>query len=167
MSLIFSIIRITPSALLRRILFITTACFILFWAATSGLQSWHCVHLTTISLGNTGPKCIFPTFIAIFDLISEYFNSCLPNRTNLPFTPANTVSDAVTVLLSFKLLWGVKLPPRQRKMILYLFSSSRYLCIFSLAHSISQLASPTSLAQQILAYLQVLFSLSLLSCIDG
>lgn len=70
------------------------------------------------------------------------------------FDLAHCLADFITLLLSVKLLWKVQLPRRQRRMILVLFIASRFLCIFSLAHSIAQLVAGQDL-QAILAHLQV------------
>ena len=73
---------------------------------------------------------------------------------NLFSPPANVIADVVTILLSIKLLWRVSLPRRQRRMILFLFTASRFLCVVSLAHSVTQLVGSQT-TQGILAYLQV------------
>ena len=78
----------------------------------------------------------------------------LSQSTNPLPSPANVFADVVTVMLSLKLLWRVKLPRRQCRMILYLFTASRFLCIISLAHAIAQLVVAQN-AQEILAYVQV------------
>ena len=56
-----------------------------------------------------------------------------------PLLLADCISDAALVILPLKLLWRVKLPRRQRRMILCLFSSSAVISVFSLFHASSQL----------------------------
>ena len=71
MSLIFSVVRITPSPFLRRITLAVAGCFLLFWAATLSLQAWWCVDDTQTV---THPGCTLPQFIIIFEMTGKYFN---------------------------------------------------------------------------------------------
>ncbi|KAG1732484.1 hypothetical protein EDB19DRAFT_1896740 [Suillus lakei] len=47
------------------------------------------------------------------------------------------VADTILVVFSFRLLWNLKLPSRQRRMILAIFSSSIIMSVFSLFHAIA------------------------------
>lgn len=147
MSLIFSIIRITLSALLRRITLAVAACFFIFWAITISLQTWWC----TDHPGHS--ECMISRSVAIFGVTGKCFSEC-PPKPLADFMVANCTADAMTMIFSLKLLWRVKLRRRQRRMLLSLFISSRLLCLFALAHSIAQLVSVRSV-QDILANLQV------------
>lgn len=164
MSLIFSIIRITPSStLLRHITLAAAALIFIFWATMIGLQTWWCMDHTILS-GDVRPSCMLPRSILIFQVASKYFNECRSQVTNVPFMLVNCVADALSLIFSLKLLWRVKLPTRQRRMILYLFLTSRFLCLFSLAHSIAQLEASQSI-QDILANLQVIVLSSTCLCV--
>jgi len=55
------------------------------------------------------------------------------------------ISDAILVILPLKILWRVKLPRRQRRMILTVFASSAIVSIFSLVHGIPQTLPDTSI----------------------
>ncbi|KAF8550414.1 hypothetical protein OG21DRAFT_1446606 [Imleria badia] len=135
MSLMFSIIRITYPTLLRRIALAVAACFLLFWATTLGLQAWWCVD-NTRALPGQAVHCVLPRSIIIFQVT------------------INCIADMTSVIFPLKLLWRVKLPHRQRRMVLSLFTTSRFLCGFSLAHSIAQLVGNWSI-EEILANLQL------------
>lgn len=62
-----------------------------------------------------------------------------------PFTPSYAhhiqsgkfVADTILVVFSFRLLWNVNLPSRQRRMILAIFSSSIIMTMFSLFHAVT------------------------------
>ena len=66
----------------------------------------------------------------------------------------NCLADFSTLILSLKYLWRVGLPPRQRRMILCLFTASKFLFMFALPHSISQLVATRSV-QNVLANIEV------------
>lgn len=75
---------------------------------------------------------------------------------HLIFVQVNCSADTASVIFPIRLLWRVKLPGRQRRMLLSLFTTSRFLCGFALAHSISQLVGKLPV-QVILAEIQVRF----------
>ncbi|KAH0828764.1 hypothetical protein J3R83DRAFT_3200 [Lanmaoa asiatica] len=135
MSLIFSILRITPPTLLRRATLATAAWFFLVWAVTFGLETWWCLNSAKTLPGQTRPECVLPQSIVIFEATT------------------NCLADAMTVIFSLKLLRRVKLPRRQRRMIVSLFLASRFLCAFSLPHSIAQLVD-NQIVEVILGNLQ-------------
>ncbi|KAF8556094.1 hypothetical protein OG21DRAFT_1437615 [Imleria badia] len=135
LSLIFSIIRITHATLQRRSALVVAACYFLFWITALGFQAWYSTRISPRKLG-TPPDCVLPRFIIIIELTM------------------NCLSDMMNVVFPFKLLWRVKLPRRQRRMVLSLFFTSRFLCIFSLAHAIAQLVGSLTI-QSIFANVQM------------
>ncbi|KIJ62243.1 hypothetical protein HYDPIDRAFT_189100 [Hydnomerulius pinastri MD-312] len=144
MSLITSILRIIPpSKLLRRICFVLAAIFFLVWATLVALKTWNCAANKTWekSRGPSGkPVCYIPSSFAIFELTTDF------------------AADAILVFLSLKLLWRVKLPSRQRRMILSIFSSCATISIFSLIHALTQLI-PIPSAQAIFTDLELVSSM--------
>jgi len=50
---------------------------------------------------------------------------------------AKAVADTIMVVFSFRLLWNVNLPSRQRRMILAIFSSGIIMTMFSLSRAIA------------------------------
>lgn len=48
-----------------------------------------------------------------------------------------SVADTILVVFSFRLIWNVSLPSRQRRMILAIFASSIIMSMFSLIHAIA------------------------------
>ncbi|KAG9309650.1 hypothetical protein JVU11DRAFT_10314 [Chiua virens] len=124
MSLLYSVIRITsPLSTLHKLATIIAFLFFLCWAILIALKIWWCVDDTKSMLifGSLRPMCFLPSQITIFEMISHW------------------ISVVILVILSFKLLWRVKLPRRQRRMILSLFSSTLIICLFSLFHAVCEL----------------------------
>ncbi|KAI9573081.1 hypothetical protein HD554DRAFT_1138068 [Boletus coccyginus] len=136
MSVIFSIIRIVSSTLYHRITLAMATWFFLSWVATLGLQEWWCANNTQALPENAPLNCVLPRFIIIFEMT------------------INCAADTMTVIFPFKLLWECKLPRRQRRMFISLFTASRFLCAFSLAHLIAQMIA-TKDVQDVLADLQL------------
>ncbi|KAN0082425.1 hypothetical protein V8E55_008220 [Tylopilus felleus] len=137
LSLISAIIRITYTPLQRRITLTAAAFFTLFWATTLCLQAWRCADDTGIIFAGTGrTACVLPRFVIILEVAM------------------NCSADTASVIFPIRLLWRVKLPGRQRRMLLSLFTTSRFLCGFALAHSISQLVGKLPV-QVILAEIQM------------
>jgi len=54
-------------------------------------------------------------------------------------------ADVMLVVFSFRLLWNVNLPPRQRRMILIIFSSSIVMSLFSLFHAVTNFSLVTGI----------------------
>ncbi|KAG9309651.1 hypothetical protein JVU11DRAFT_10315 [Chiua virens] len=101
MSLLYSIIRTMPtSSVLRKFSRILAVLFILCWATTIGLKIWRCPpsRIQTSPIKNNDPMCIvgFPQSIVLVEVITD------------------CISDTALVVLPLRLLWSVKLPPRQR-----------------------------------------------------
>ncbi|KAI5988387.1 hypothetical protein EDD15DRAFT_1382664 [Pisolithus albus] len=73
---------------------------------------------------------------------SLFFGSALlPLRTNLVIfeLTIDFIADAVLIVLPIKLLWSVKLPTRQRRMILLVFASGITVTIAAVCRAICQL----------------------------
>lgn len=71
---------------------------------------------------------------------------------------AKAVADTILVVFSFRLLWNLNLPSRQRRMILAIFSSSIIMSIFSLFHAIAHFLISTWV-ETVAVNLEVLSSL--------
>ncbi|KAF8436557.1 hypothetical protein L210DRAFT_3452039 [Boletus edulis BED1] len=134
-SLLYSTIRvISPLSPLRTFTRVVTVLLLLFWAMVIVLKISQCVHDTkpTYSIGGKRrPICVLSEETVLFELITD------------------CVSDAILLYLSLKILWRLKLPRRQRRMILSLFSSNVLMSMFSLFHAICQLVIPLKTAQYI------------------
>ncbi|KAI9573116.1 hypothetical protein HD554DRAFT_2059157 [Boletus coccyginus] len=125
-SLLYSIIRvifISPSTVLRKFTHVMTALFFMFWAIIIALKTRRCVNNTEpiLSLGSVRPTCALQEVETLFEVITD------------------CVSDVALIVLGLKLLWKVKLPRRQRRMILCVSSSSAILSMFSLLHATCRL----------------------------
>jgi len=136
MSILYSIIRIIPQcSSTRTVARIVGIFFVLFWATSIILKASTCKLIHTAKLGGIPPlKCTLVGLLAIYQMTSDL------------------ISDAILVILPLKLLWRVKLPRRQRRMILTLFTSSAVVSIFSLAHSTFQLFPRRYVLQYTLTY---------------
>ncbi|KAG2358843.1 hypothetical protein BDR07DRAFT_1452565 [Suillus spraguei] len=64
--------------------------------------------------------------------------SCRGNHSMAAYQlVAKSVADTIMLVFSFRLLWNINLPPRQRRMILAIFSSSIIMIMFSLFRAIA------------------------------
>ena len=75
MSLVCSIIRVTTSLLMRRLLFVVATFLTLFCAATFALESWWCGDNQATTSERTRSDCMLPGFIVIFEVASKYPNT--------------------------------------------------------------------------------------------
>jgi len=141
-SLLYSVIRlISPSTVLRKFTHVMTALFFMFWAIITALKTWRCVNNTEpiLSLGSVRPKCTLQEVEIFFEVISKQSTDVLIRWHLIFFLLADCVSDVALVNLALKLLWRVKLPQRQRRMILCVSSSSAIMSMFSLFHATCRL----------------------------
>ena len=58
---------------------------------------------------------------------------------------ADCISDAILIALPVRLLWGMNLPTKRRRMIIAIFSSSIIVTTASIFRAVSQMMSLTSL----------------------
>ncbi|KAG2346732.1 hypothetical protein BDR05DRAFT_747708 [Suillus weaverae] len=77
-----------------------------------------------------------------FESSSDWYQlpcpSCRIDRSMAAYQLATkSAADTILVIFSFRLLWNVNLPSRQRRMILAIFSSSMVMSMFSLFHAIA------------------------------
>lgn len=70
LSLLYSIVRVgLPSSLLRNLMHVIGAIFVIIWASLVGLKTWWCVDNMESALGL--PRCHLSDSIAIFEVTSE------------------------------------------------------------------------------------------------
>ncbi|KAI6039668.1 hypothetical protein EDC04DRAFT_3112115 [Pisolithus marmoratus] len=109
LSILFSVARIIyPSQTLRRIVFGIAFLFSLLFVSFIGAKLWYYCHDlswmgSTLLSGN--PPLPLGTNLVIYELTTDF------------------ISDAILIALPIKLLWSVKLPTRQRRMIMLIFAS--------------------------------------------
>ncbi|KIN94871.1 hypothetical protein M404DRAFT_368776 [Pisolithus tinctorius Marx 270] len=124
-STLFSVARIIyPSLTLRRmVLGIGLVFFLLFISFMAGKLWYYCYDLSwmnnTLFFGN--PLLPLSTRLAIFELTTDL------------------VTDAILIALPIKLLWSVKLPTRQRRMILLIFASGIMVTLAAIFRATCQL----------------------------
>ncbi|KAI9462080.1 hypothetical protein HD554DRAFT_2289948 [Boletus coccyginus] len=125
MSILFSIIRIIYlNPRLRAFTYTCVAFFVACWVVLVVQKVWQCAsdaswHETTPSSPN--PICLVEKQISIF----QFTTDC--------------IAVSVLVVLPLRMLWRVKLPRRQRRMILSIFTSSVILAFAALFHTIGQI----------------------------
>ncbi|KAI9452677.1 hypothetical protein HD554DRAFT_2032436, partial [Boletus coccyginus] len=124
MCLLYSIIRVVfPFTFLRNLMRAIGALFVIAWAVFISLKVWWCESDFVAAHGR--PVCFVPASIAIFEVSGDYAHILV----------ADFAGDVTLVFLSLKLLWGVKLPRRQRRLILSTFASSMVMSMTSLPHA--------------------------------
>ncbi|KAG0705316.1 hypothetical protein DFH29DRAFT_291871 [Suillus ampliporus] len=122
-SILFSIVRIVYGTQhLRRLTLGLGVLFSCFWAGLVAQKAWQYGHDT--SWYNTVPNvhAFQSQPMVMFELIAD----CL--------------SDAILIVLPLRLLWSLKLPKRQRRMILAIFSSSIVVTIVSIFRGVCQIS---------------------------
>ncbi|KAH7911402.1 hypothetical protein BJ138DRAFT_1150676 [Hygrophoropsis aurantiaca] len=121
MSIILSITRMVyPNNHLRYLSFGVTALFATLFSGLIIQKGYYC----GISLDwytSSSLSCHLPRPMAIFELVSD------------------VISDIILVSFPLRLLWRVKLPKRQRRMFLAVFSSSLVMSMVSMFHATTQL----------------------------
>jgi len=127
MSILYSTIRImSPLSGTRTFARVVAIFLFLCFSVSVILNACACTGNSSSNLtAHDGSKCVRAKVISTFQVTTD------------------CISDAILVALPLRLLWRVKLPPRQRRMILTLFSSSAIVSIFSLAtHGVFQMLLP-------------------------
>ncbi|KAG1748951.1 uncharacterized protein EDB91DRAFT_824889 [Suillus paluster] len=124
-SILFSIVRIVYATQhLRRLILGLGVLFLCLWAGLVAQRAWQYGHNTSwYNTATTGKVHAYMSRPAVtFELIVD----CL--------------SDAILIVLPLRLLWSLKLPKRQRRMILAIFSSGIVVTIVSIFRGICQIA---------------------------
>ncbi|KAG2115528.1 hypothetical protein DEU56DRAFT_176011 [Suillus clintonianus] len=128
-SILFSIVRIVyETQHLRHMILGLAGLFLGLWAGLVAQKAWQYGHDTTwYHTATTGKVHAFMTRpMVAFELMSD----CL--------------SDTILVALPLRLLWSLKLPKRQKRMIFAIFSSSIIVTIISIFRGICQIAKYTT-----------------------
>ncbi|KAH7923544.1 hypothetical protein BV22DRAFT_574771 [Leucogyrophana mollusca] len=127
MSVLLSITRmIYPNKPLRHLMHGVAALFILLFGGLIIQKAYKCGSSLTWYT-STSLSCHLPRPMASYELASDI------------------VSDTILVSLPLRLLWRIKLPRRERKMFLAVFSSSLVMSVVSMFHATTQLARINSL----------------------
>ena len=139
MSVLFSIIRIIPGK--PCLLTFTYGCVaycVVCWVTLVVMKAVQCASNTSWHHPPSGaPFCLIKTPIAVFQFTSKLV-LCAYIHTHR-CDPADCVAISILVVLPLRLLWGIKLPKCQRRMILCIFSSSIVLAFGALFHTLGQI----------------------------
>ncbi|KAG1819643.1 uncharacterized protein BJ212DRAFT_1554743, partial [Suillus subaureus] len=126
-SILFSIVRIVYATQhLRRLILGLAGFFLCLWAGLVAQKAWNNGHDTSwyqttgrVHVSMTRPMVAF-----------ELMTDCL--------------SDTILIVLPLRLLWSLKLPKRQKRMIFAVFSSSIIVTIISIFRGVCQIAKYTT-----------------------
>ncbi|KAH7902905.1 hypothetical protein BJ138DRAFT_1021382, partial [Hygrophoropsis aurantiaca] len=123
LSLLFSVAwLIYPEQNARRILLGVSPVFALLWGGIIIERAYICGPDLSWYNSPSG-ACTLPASMDIYELVTD------------------VISDTILVILPLRLLWHIKLPTKsQRRMILYIFSSTIVISLVSLFRAISRLS---------------------------
>ncbi|KAF9220658.1 hypothetical protein BS17DRAFT_759335 [Gyrodon lividus] len=124
MSILYSIIRIVDTRTrLRKFTHVCTAFFAACWVILIAAKIWHCTSDRSwhhVSMSYRKPFCSADPSISVF----KFATDC--------------IAISILVVLPLRMLWKVKLPRRQRRMILSIFASSIVIAFGALFHTLGQ-----------------------------
>ena len=152
MSILTSIIRISPAGNLKRILYGAMASYLVVWTILFAQVFWVCeaepnwkvrdaAHFPSASLtrlifaqDSLVPQCYLGTNVAIAQLISRQNGSVFSSCSNHHLS-ADIYADTILIIAPLRLLWNLGVATNQRRRLLLVFSSSIGTTIVSLVHA--------------------------------
>ncbi|KAG6840252.1 hypothetical protein C0991_007909 [Blastosporella zonata] len=118
MSILFSVIRITPTGSnLKKILYGLSASFLVVWSILFSQVFWSTLTIFKILKAALAPQCTLGRNVAIAQLISDIY------------------ADSVLIVAPLRLLWNLEVSRSQRNRLFVVFSSSIITTIASLIHA--------------------------------
>jgi hypothetical protein len=143
MTILLSITRIArPTRWLFRFSLGFAIIFSLMWAGSMVQRALTCDYSDIPSpVNHTAPFCNINGSTAVYEVTSGQH---ITFRSHILIDTTKSVScvaDAMLVAFSFRLLWNLKLPTRQRRMIRIIFSSGIIMSLFSLFHAATNFVS--------------------------
>lgn len=141
MSILFSIARIVyATERMRRLVTALAALFSLFFLIFLVMKVWwYTQDLSWLkeTACDTKPTRLLPRSMYVYELCGEcaYRLSGVKLRMCL----VDGVSDTILVSLPVRVLWSMTLPPKQRRMIIAIFSSSIIVTMVSILRAVSQI----------------------------
>ncbi|KAL0959900.1 hypothetical protein HGRIS_011567 [Hohenbuehelia grisea] len=116
LSILFSIVRIAPSRIMRRMLYGLAGLFFVCWGILFAQDFWVCEGEPSWK-ELPAPQCTLGTQVAIAQLITDVF------------------ADAALIAFPMKLLWNLRVSKGHRVRLLLTFSTSVITTIVSLVHA--------------------------------
>ncbi|GLB40606.1 putative expressed protein [Lyophyllum shimeji] len=116
LSILFSVVRITPPSNYRKFLFGLVASFLIIWAILFAQVFWVCEN-EPLWKDSPAPQCALGRNVAIAQLISDIY------------------ADGSLIAAPLKLLWNLGVNKNQRNRLLLVFSSSIITSVASLIHA--------------------------------
>ncbi|KAG2075905.1 hypothetical protein BDR04DRAFT_806562 [Suillus decipiens] len=128
-SILLSIVRIVYTTQhLRRLILGLVGLFFGLWAGVVAQKAWDYGHNTSWYHTTGHASIIMPHPMVAFELMAD----CL--------------SDTILIVLPLRVLWSVKLPRRQKRMIYAIFSSSIIITLISIFRGVCQIARYVTVA---------------------
>lgn len=147
MSILFSVARLVhPTERMRRIVTGLAVFFSLICLIFIAIKLWWYVRdLSWLkqTAFYTLPSPWLPYSIYIYELCSEYARRS--SDVELKLHLADCISDTILIILPVRLLWSMRLPTKQRRMIIAIFSSSIIVTMVSVLRAVSQIMCLSSL----------------------
>ncbi|KAF9463858.1 hypothetical protein BDZ94DRAFT_1308357 [Collybia nuda] len=116
LSILFSIVRISPSIKMRRTLYVLAGAFGVCWAILFAQDFWTCENEPGWK-DMPSPQCFLGSRVAITQLITDVF------------------ADSCLIAFPMRLLWNLRVSKGQRLRLLLIFSTSIITSIVSLVHA--------------------------------
>ena len=139
-SMLFSIARIVyGTQYLRRLSLGLSVLFFCMWAAVVGQKAWHYGHSVLTHPG--GLVYAFMTRpMVVYELTSAAFSPslCMASSAHDPRT-GDCLSIMILIVLPLRILWSLKLPRRQKRMIIAIFTSSIIVASVSIFRTVCQI----------------------------
>jgi len=121
-SVLFSIARIVyQTQHLRRLLLCLALLFFIMWAGLTAQKAWQYGHDISWYHAPGKPHASMTRPMILYELIADF------------------LSDTILMVLPLRLLWSLKLPKRQKRMILAIFASSIIVIVATVFRAVCQL----------------------------
>lgn len=127
-SILFSVVRVVYATHLRRLVLGLAGIFLCLWAGIVAQKAWNYMHVTSWHQTTGKVHASMTQPMVVFELMTD----CL--------------SDTILIVLPLRLLWRLKLPKRQKRMIFAIFSSSIIVTIMSIFRGVCQIAKYTTVS---------------------
>lgn len=147
MSILYSVARIAHSTKrMRRMVTALAALFSVFFLSFTAMKVWWFSHdLSWLEQPSfyTKPASWMPYSLCVYELCSKYAHCSL--GVKLRMFSADCISDTILIFLPVRLLWKMDLPPKHRRMIIAIFSSSVIVTAISILRGVSEIQNQLSL----------------------
>ncbi|KAG6853787.1 hypothetical protein C0991_001376 [Blastosporella zonata] len=135
LSILFSVIRITPPSNVRQMLYGLVGTFVLVWAILFAQVFWVC-ELEPDWKESLTPQCALGRNVAIAQLISAFHTSAHVSSAMLTQALSGDIyADFTLIVAPLRLLWNLGVSRSQKNRLILVFSSSIVTSVASLIHA--------------------------------